>query len=102
MQTTLSLLLSLLDRLLHLDKQRFHLLGPRLLLLLEEGGQLPQVMGVAQSVLTRIPGIGAPPVMDRPPPKTRQDPQSVHGGLPTLWVAFVVGQAGRAGDVQPV
>ncbi len=49
---------------LHLAQQRFHVGGPRLMILLLEEGQLAQMMDVAQRMATRpIHAIAAPAVM---------------------------------------
>src|SRR5258706_2551841 len=91
-----------LDGLLDLKKHIFELLGPRLLLLLKDGGQFTQMMGIAQSVVTAVAPVGAPTIMDRSTTELGKDTDGLKSHFAALGMALIVSQRWGAGNMQPV
>ena len=79
----------LLGRGLHLQEQRLHLGGPRLLILLLEEGQFAQVMNVAERMAAGgVGAIGRPAVMHAHAGVGGQDAHGVRASRPRLaWMA---------------
>ena len=98
-------LLGFAHRILHPHQKGLHLLGPRLAVFFFDEGQLPQMVSVAQPVLTVLVLVVAfQVIVDHPAVGVlaRQDPHLVHRLLPPLRMREVGGQMRRTRHVQPL
>ena len=84
MQTRPPLGTGLLDRRFDVEQQRDHLVSPVLLLLFGQEGQFPQMVDIAQRVVTRILPVGLPPIMHAHAMEVREDADLVQ----RLFAAF--------------
>ena len=90
------------DALVHPQQQVKHGFGPWLVVLFEQKGEFPQVMGVAEAVGTVIGEIGFPEVVDQAARKIRDDVEMVDRRSSPFLVYAVKGQGVGAGAVKPV
>ena len=83
------------DRCFRLEQQRFHVLCPRLLVLLVQEGQFAQQMRAAQGVTTlAVGGIGTPAVVNQFPTEARHQVQRIECYSSPFGMDAVAGQSG--------
>lgn len=85
-----------------LDQQVDHAPGPGLAQLLEDVGQLAQVVGVAQAVRATQIAVRLPAVVDQRAGEHGQDTEGIEGFFTPVRVAAEPGQRGGRHGVQPV
>jgi hypothetical protein len=87
---------------IHLQKQIFHVRCPLLFELLKDCRQVSQEMGTTDALGTVIVVITAQSVPHEASLIERQDPDLVHGYLPSALMPLQMGEKGRTVDMEPM